>query len=146
MNKDWLDRKFLNKEFDKYLEKPFIFVDFLIFTILLLPFIVHFSQNVLKVFHFLDVSIWILIMMEVSFKLLIVDSRLKYLKKNWEDMIVVILPILPNFKIIKEFKVIRELKATKGLNLIRASAFLKRIYRRLENVLLTGAKSVHLYL
>lgn len=114
-------------------------MDFLIFIIIIIPFIIHLPGTVLDIFHFLDVTIWILIILEVSFKLWALDHRLDYLKHNWEDMLVVLLPALPDLKIIKEIKLI------KGLRLVRAAAFMKRIHRRLEKILLVHFHSLHLY-
>lgn len=128
-----LDRKSLNKKFDKYFEKPLLIMDFLVFLVIVIPFLIVLPQSILDLFHFFDFTIWVLIIMEVSFKLYAIDARWSYIKSNWEDVLVVLLPILPNLKVIKEVKIL------KSLRLIRAAAFIKRIYDKLKKMLLLGA-------
>lgn len=130
-----LTREFLNKEFDKYVERPFIILDFTIFITLLLPMLWKFNDTALAIFHFMDISIWILILVEVIFKLMVVPSWVDYFAHNWEDVICALLPILPNLKIIKELRYIHFSNITHSLKIVRLAAFTKRIHRRLSLIL-----------
>lgn len=128
-----LDKKALNKTFEKYFEKPLLVMDLLIFFIIIIPFLITLPQNILSIFRFFDITIWILIIAEVSFKLYALDHRLSYLKSNWQDVLVILIPALPNFKVMRL------------LNLARASAFIKRIFHRLEVVLVGHKESIHFH-
>lgn len=127
-----LNKKELNKRFDKYIERPFVVLDFVIFLTLLLPIIFKFSEDILKIFHIIDISVWLLILAEVCFKLWVVPSKIYYIIHDWEDIICAILPILPNFKIVYELS---HLHIKQSFRLMRATLFIKRIYRRLKLIL-----------
>jgi len=132
-----INKKELNKKFDQYIERPFVILDFIIFITLLLPIIFRFSEDILKVFHVIDISVWFLILVEVAFKLWVVPSKIYYIIHDWEDVICAILPILPNFKIIYELS---HLHIKQGFRLVRAAAFIKRINRKLKLILRINEK------
>jgi len=132
-----LNKNKLNKEFDEYIERPFVILDFVIFLALILPMIFSFSESILRLFHIVDIIIWLLILMEVAFKLWVVPSKIYYIIHDWQDIVCAVLPMLPNFKIIHELS---HMHLNQGLKLIRASAFVKRISRRFELILKVNEK------
>ncbi|KKP86133.1 MAG: hypothetical protein UR89_C0032G0016 [Candidatus Roizmanbacteria bacterium GW2011_GWA2_35_8] len=83
---------------------PMFVLVVIMITSLILPLVIKLDSIYIFLFEIIDWIIWAIFFVELSVRLYIAPKRSSYLRKNWLDVLVVVLPFMRVFRI---FRVLR---------------------------------------
>jgi len=104
------NREELLQRFENWVEIPMIILVMVMIATLVIPLVIHLSSETHLALEVVDWIIWAIFALELSIRTYIADKRLAYLRKNWVDVLVVILPILRIFRIFRAARLLRTLR------------------------------------
>ena len=84
-------------------ELPLTLLAFLMVPLLIGPYIFEMDPKTARIYGNLEYSIWIIFIVDITAKILISTTRLKYMKSHWIE---VVLAIIPWFRILRVIRVI----------------------------------------
>lgn len=123
------NREILLRNFESWTEIPMLVLVFVMIVTLITPLVVHFSEETQLTFELIDWIIWAAFALDLSVRTFLAPKRIAYLRKNWIDIFVVILPI---FRIFRIFRVARVFGA---LRLARIMALFGKFANEVKTVL-----------
>ena len=122
-------RRKLYKKLEAAFSKPMLFFALLILPLLLIEFGLHSvveQQTWLRVtIHICTGLIWLAFAIEFIVLVSASDRRLKYVKKNWIDLAIILLPIVLFLRSLRAIRMAKVMKLAKVEQLVRLS----RMYR-----------------
>ena len=119
----------LRKRLDRAFSVPMVFVSLLILPVLVLQF--FFMQEVAEhpllrfVLHFNAGLIWFCFAFEFIVMVSVAQSKFKYCKQHWLDLLIIILPLVSFLRTLQSLRATKLLKAAK----LQQIARLVRVYR-----------------
>ena len=119
----------LRKRLERAFSVPMIFVALLILPVLVLQF--FYAQQVAEypwlrfVLHFSAGLIWFCFALEFIVMISVAQSKLKYCKRHWLDLLIIVLPLVSFLRTLQSLRTAKLLKAAKLQQLAR----LIRVYR-----------------
>ena len=119
----------LRKRLERAFSVPMIFIALLILPVLVLQF--FYAQQVAEypwlrfVLHFSAGLIWFCFALEYIVMISVAQSKLKYCKRHWLDLLIIVLPLVSFLRTLQSLRAAKLLKAAKLQQLAR----LIRVYR-----------------
>ena len=129
--KQKLNREQLFKKFERYTEVPMLVLVIIMIGTLVAPMIFKLNEQLELVFEVIDWIIWSAFAVELCVKTYLSSNRLAYLKKNWLDVVVVILPVLRVFRFAR---IVRGARALRVLRLSRVLVFFAKFTTELKTI------------
>jgi len=102
-------------KFERYTEVPMLALVIVMIGTLIAPMVWQFNDQTKLIFEIADWVIWGLFALELFVKTYLSSNRLAYLKKNWLDVVVVIIPLLRVFRIFRAFRLLRVVRLSRVL-------------------------------
>jgi voltage-gated potassium channel len=135
---DTVRRQELLDRWERLTEIPLTVLALAIIPLLLGPFFFKLSDSVERAFLALDWSIWAIFALDISVRTYLAERKIDYLRRNWFDVMIVVLPFLRPLRVLRSVRAIRLLRA--GPFLIRVTANSRELlrHRGLQWVLLLG--------
>ncbi len=109
-----LDRVRLLTKIEVFTEIPLMLLSIVMIPLLVGPFLWEMSDSEKFLFFILDILIWIVFLIDMLIKVTISVDRLDYIKSNWIEVIVVLVPWFRPFRIFR--LVVFALKTYKGFS------------------------------
>lgn len=125
-----LGRRNLEDRVDAFLEWPMLMLTALLIPVFAIPILFDLSSFWVRVFYYADIAIWIAFYLEMFIKLVVSNNYLQTLKKNW---FLVIILLLPAFRIFRLVWLARYLRFIRLLRLQSLVNHLKESTRKLIN-------------
>lgn len=128
MNMDKLQRKHhpnLLIRFEKWTEIPLIILVFIMMATIIIPLVIPLAVQTHQLLEYIDWAIWAIFAIELSIRTYLSINRIDYLKKNWIDVIIVLLPLLRVFRLLRATRLLRILRF--GRILVLFGKFTKEI-------------------
>lgn len=131
-------RQELLERWEHLTEIPLTVLALAIIPLLLGPFFFDLDNDTERAFLALDWTIWAIFALDISVRTYLAEKKLAYLRRNWFDVMIVVLPFLRPLRVLRSVRAIRLLRA--GPFLIRVSANSRELlrHRGLQWVLLLG--------
>lgn len=123
------NRSELLLKFESWTEIPLIILVVIMIITLVLPLVIQLPQNVHDVFEILDWGIWAIFALELSVRTYLAEKKISYLRKNWIDILVVLLPVL------RVFRVLRAARLLRALRFVRILSFFAKFTSEVKTVL-----------
>ena len=113
--KQKLNREELLVKFERYTEVPMLVLVIVMIGTLIAPMVWQFNDQTKLIFEIADWVIWGLFALELFVKTYLSSNRLAYLKKNWLDVVVVIIPLLRVFRLLRAVRLLRVVRLSRVL-------------------------------
>lgn len=112
-----------------------------------LPLVLQLPESTIVTLELIDWTIWATFALELAVRTSLVLNKIAYLRKNWVDVIVVLLPLLRIFRIFRAIRLLRMLRFSRILVLfdkfaIEVKIILKRHHLHYLLILLIGFTSI----
>jgi len=134
-------KKFTDKEREELLSKieektemPLLILVVIMIVALVLPLIIKLDKWQSFLLEIADWIIWAVFFIELSIRTYVFPKRLSYLKKNWIDILVVILPFLRFFRIFRVARLARGARAIRTLKFVRIISIFSKFTQELKNI------------
>jgi len=114
---------------------PLLILALAMVPLLLGPLLLELPSEVDQTFTALDWSIWAVFAADLMFKTYLAQSKLRYLRTHWFDVLIVVLPVLRPLRVMRAARVLRGARMTRLLSLLRAGAFVSRFLATLREIL-----------
>ncbi len=120
---------YLRKRLERAFSVPMIFVAILILPVLILQF--FYAQHVAEypwlrfVLHFSAGLIWYCFVLEFIVMVSVSQSKFKYCKQHWLDLLIILLPLVSFLRTLQSIRTLKLMKAAK----LQQVARLVRVYR-----------------
>ena len=114
--------------FERQTEMPLLVLALLMIPLLLAPVWLDLGARTERVLFALDWLIWGAFAADLSIRVYLAPSRLRYLARNWIDVVIVVLPFLRSLRIVGSARAVRLLRA------VRIAAYLSRNTRTLRAI------------
>lgn len=110
------NRQELLLKFESWTEIPLIILVVIMIITLVLPLVIQLPQNIHDTFEIIDWGIWAIFALELSVRTYLAEKKLSYLRKNWIDILVVLLPVLRVFRVLRAARLLRVLRFVRILS------------------------------
>lgn len=120
MNLNIADREDLLTRVEKWTEIPMLILVVAMIINLILPFVIPLDKSIEHTLELIDWFIWGAFALELIVKTYIAPRKLVYLRKNWFDVVIVLLPLL---RVLRVARVIRGARALRVLRFARILVF-----------------------
>lgn len=128
------NREELLAKVERYTEVPmFILVIVMIIT-LVVPMVVHLDEATEQILELIDWFVWGAFALELTVKTYLSSNKLAYLRKNWIDVVVVVLPLLRVFRIFRVARLARGARITRILRFARVLAFFGKFTTEVKTI------------
>jgi len=114
---------------------PLLILALAMVPLLLGPLILELPSAVDQTFTALDWSIWAVFAADLMIKTYLAESKLRYLRTHWFDVLIVVLPVLRPLRVMRAARVLRGARMTRLLSLLRTGAFVSRFLATLREIL-----------
>jgi voltage-gated potassium channel len=131
-------RQELLQKWERYTEIPLLALSVAIIPLLLGPFFFELNEDLDRAFLAADWTIWAIFAIDISARTYLAEHRLAYLRRNWFDVLIVVLPFLRPLRVLRSLRAIRLLRAGPFLIRVFASSRDMLRHRGLQWVLLLG--------
>ncbi|PIY68892.1 hypothetical protein COY90_03520 [Candidatus Roizmanbacteria bacterium CG_4_10_14_0_8_um_filter_39_9] len=131
------EREALLHKVEKATEIPMLVLVVIMIGILALPLIVKLDHSLTLVLEVIDWIIWGIFLVELLVRVYIAPKKLKYLKKNWLDIFLVVLPFLRFFRVfrvVKGARAVRSIKAVRFLRFARIITIFSKFTQKLKDI------------
>src|SRR4030042_5429418 len=88
------ERQELLANLERWTEAPLLILSWAMIPLLVLPFVVNLGEEIEQAFLALDWFIWAVFALDLGAKTYLATSRLRYLRRHWFDVVIVVLPML----------------------------------------------------
>jgi len=102
--------------FERLVELPMLILSFLMIPLLLGPALFDLSPELRQTFFVLDWFIWAVFALELAIKTYLSENRGRYLKRNWFDVIIVVVPFLRPLRVFRSVRLLRLLRGARLLS------------------------------
>lgn len=114
------DRREALERFDRAVELPLLVLALVMVPLLVAPFVVDLSPGLHRTFIAVDWLIWAVFAFEYVVRLLLTDRRWRFVRREWPDLLIVVLPFL------RPLRIVRSARALRLLRLARLVAVLEK--------------------
>ena len=122
-------------DLERWTEAPLLILALAMIPLLVLPFVVNLGEEIEQAFLALDWFIWAVFALDLGAKTYLATSRLRYLRRHWFDVIIVVLPMLRPLRALRAVKAVRGARAFRLIPVLRAVAAGTRSYTSLRSLL-----------
>ncbi len=105
-------------KFERRVELPLLVLALMMVPLLVLPLLVDLPRGVEDAFVTADWMIWAVFAVEYAVRLALTTERLRFVRREWPDLLIIVLPFL------RPLRVVRSARALRLLRLGRLAAFL----------------------
>ncbi len=106
------------ERFEGAVELPLLVLALTMVPLILAPFLVDLSSGVESLFTAVEWFIWAVFAFEYVVRLSLTDQRWRFVRREWPDLLIIVLPFL------RPLRVVRSARALRLLKLLRLFAFL----------------------
>jgi len=128
-------RQELLERVEKLTELPLLVLALAMIPLVVLPFVADLSPEIEETFLALDWFIWATFAADLGVRTYLSDARLRYLRRNWLDVVIVVLPMLRPLRVLRATRLLRGARAFRLISLVRAAAAAARSLTSLRNAL-----------
>lgn len=107
--------------FERAVELPLLVLALAMIPLLVLPLLVELPAEVETAFLALDWAIWAVFALEYVVRLTLTPEKLRFVRREWADLLIVVLPFL------RPLRIVRSARALRLLRLARLGAFMGEI-------------------
>ncbi len=100
------------KRFERFTETPLLILVLIMMGTLTIPLVTPLPPSTYYTLEVIDIVIWAIFALELAIRTYLAPQKISYLKKNWLDVLVVILPVL---RIFRGARVLRFIRLTRIL-------------------------------
>ena len=125
--KQKLNREELLMKVERYTEVPMLVLVIVMIVALIIPLVIHLTPEIELVLEWADWIIWGLFALELIIKTYLSTNRIAYLKKNWMDVVLVVIPLLRVLRVFRVTRLARGARLIKSTRAIRALRFIRII-------------------
>lgn len=111
----------------KYTEIPMLLLVLIMLGTIVIPLIYTVSEETLHLFHLIDWIIWGAFATELCVKIYLSEKKAEYLRKNWIDLLVVLLPLLRIFRLAQTARLLNSTRFLRLLNVFRIFTLLGKL-------------------
>ena len=129
------EREELLANLERWTELPLLILALAMIPLLVLPFIVNLGEEIEQAFLALDWFIWAVFALDLGAKTYLATSRLRYLRRHWFDVVIVVLSMLRPLRALRAVRAMRGARAFRLIPLVRAVAAGTRSYTSLRSLL-----------
>jgi voltage-gated potassium channel len=116
--------------FERAVEVPLLVLALAMLPLLVLPLLVDLSPSVEDAFVAADWLIWAVFAFEYATRLILTPARARFIRRNWTDLLIIVLPFL------RPLRVVRSARALRVLRLARLVAVLGKVSRETRRLFL----------
>jgi voltage-gated potassium channel len=120
---------------EKLTELPLLVLALAMIPLVVLPFVLDLSPGVEDTFFALDWFIWAVFAADLGVRTYLSEARVQYLRRNWLDVIIVVVPMLRPLRALRAFRVLRAVRIARLIPLIRLAIFSARAWTSLRHLL-----------
>lgn len=117
------------------LDIPMLVLALVSLALIVLEFGAHLSAPQSRLIASVQTAIWCIFILEYSLRLFASDDRLRYLKRNWFDALIVFIPALRVFRVARAAHAIRLLRVASPAALVRSFFTTRRALKHLARTL-----------
>lgn len=121
---DKLAREALLAKIEQRTEIPMLVLVIVMIAALIIPMVTRVSPEIELALEIVDWVIWGFFILELSVKTYLSTNRWHYLKKNWLDVLLVIVPFLRVLRVFRAARLARGARAARSLRALRLSRIL----------------------
>jgi voltage-gated potassium channel len=115
--------------FERAVEAPLLVLAVAMLPLLVLPLVMDLSASVDDAFVAADWLIWAVFAFEYAVRLVLTPARGRFLRRNWSDLLIIVLPFL------RPLRVVRSARALRVLRLARLVAVLGKVSQEVRRLL-----------
>jgi len=115
------ERSALLEKFERATELPLLLLAVAMVPLLGLPLLLDLDRTTERAMEMADWVIWAVFALELSVRTYLANQRIKYLTRNWFDVMIVALPFL------RPLRVVRSARALRLLRVARIAPFMARV-------------------
>lgn len=115
--------------FERVVELPLLVLALAMLPLLTLPLLVDLSPSVKNAFVAADWLIWSVFAFEYVTRLILTTGRGRFIRRNWTDLLIIVLPFL------RPLRVVRSARALRVLRLVRLVAVLGEVSQEARRLL-----------
>lgn len=104
------NREELLRKFESWTEIPMLVLVVVMIVTLIIPLVVQLPQQTHATLELIDWIIWAIFALELGIRTYLAPKKVSYLRKNWVDVLVVILPVLRIFRTFRAARLLRILR------------------------------------
>src|SRR3989338_7337861 len=123
------DREELLKRVEQWTEIPMLIFVVVMIINLILPFVIPLDKSIENTLELIDWFIWGAFALELMVKTYIAPGKLAFLKKNWFDVVIVLLPLL---RVLRVARIIRGARAFRILRFARILVFFGKFTQEIK--------------
>ena len=129
--RDGAERQAAFDRVERLTDPPMIVLSLAIIPLLLVPLFFDLSPSVDRTFFALDWLVWGIFAIELTVKTYLAPRRLSYLRSNWFDVVIVVVPFLRPLRVVRSARALRVLRAGRATSvMMKASANGREILTR----------------
>ena len=140
------ERQAALERFERVIELPLLVLALVMVPLLVVPLVVNLPAGIDAAFLAADWFIWAAFAFEYLVRLALTDNRWRFMRRQWADLLIVILPFLRPLRILRSARALRLLRVTRLVAVLSAAGHLGRrllVRHKLHYaVLVTGAAVV----
>lgn len=123
------NREELLRRFEAWVEIPMLLLVLVMIATLIIPLVVHLPDETHLLLEYIDWMIWAIFALELGIRTYLAPKKLLYLRQNWIDVIVVMLPLLRIFRVFRAARLLRILR------FVRVLVFFAKFTKEIKYVL-----------
>jgi voltage-gated potassium channel len=115
--------------FERAVELPLLVLALAMLPLLTLPLLMELSSSVENAFVAADWLIWAVFTFEYATRLILTTDRGRFIRRNWTDLLIIVLPFL------RPLRIVRSARALRLLRLVRLVAVLGKVSHDVRRLL-----------
>jgi voltage-gated potassium channel len=128
------EREAIVSKIEAKTELPLLVLVIIMIITLVTPLVIKLDHQTTIFLEIIDWIIWAIFFLELSARTFFSTKRFSYLKKNWIDVLVVILPFLRIFRVFRVARLARGARAVRALRFIRIISVFSKFTHELKNI------------
>jgi voltage-gated potassium channel len=101
------------ERFERAVEVPLLVLAVLMVPLLVVPLVVGLPRGVERTFVALDWFVWAAFAFEYVVRLALTDRRWRFVRREWPDLLIVVLPFLRPLRVVRSARALRLLRLTR---------------------------------
>ncbi len=101
------------ERFERAVELPLLILALLMVPLLVLPLVVDLPSGVQSSFLAADWFIWAAFAFEYVVRLALTDQRWRFVRREWPDLLIILLPLLRPLRVVRSARAVRLLRLTR---------------------------------
>src|SRR5687768_7580452 len=107
------DRRDALDRFERAVEVPLLVLALLMVPLLVVPLVVDLPTEAGRAFVALDWFVWGAFALEYVVRLALTDQRWRFVRREWPDLLIVVLPFLRPLRVVRSARALRVLRLTR---------------------------------